>query len=183
MHQVVFPVRVMKLLGIQALLVSNACGSVVPRIRAGDLMILDDHINLQPGNPLTGPNMEQLGPRFPDMSRPYDQRLIDIALEIAKDRGIPVTTGVYAAVPGPNLETRAEYRYLRTIGADVVGMSTVPEIIAARHMGIPCFAISAVTDEGWHENLSPVTLEEVIRVASASEPQLTLIIKELIAKI
>jgi purine-nucleoside phosphorylase len=183
MQQVVMPVRVMKLLGIKALLVSNACGAVVPRIRTGDLVVLDDHINLQPGNPLTGANIDAFGPRFPDMSCPYDKTMIKKALDIANRNNISITSGVYASVPGPNLETRAEYRYLRTIGADVVGMSTVPEIIAARHMGLPCFAISVVTDEGWHEDLKPVTLEEVIRAANETEPKMTLIIKELVSQI
>jgi purine-nucleoside phosphorylase len=180
MQQVVFPVRVMKLLGIKTLLVSNACGSVSPDIKAGDLMILKDHINLLPANPLIGPNINELGPRFPDMSQPYDRELIRRGKEIAEKDNIHVHVGVYVAVSGPNLETQAEYRYLRTIGADVVGMSTIPEVLAARHMGIPCFAISVITDEGWHDVLEPVTLEMVISAANRTEPKMTHIIKELV---
>jgi purine-nucleoside phosphorylase len=183
MHQLAFPVRVMKLLGINALLVSNACGAVAPRIKTGDLVMLDDHINLLPGNPLIGPDNGEWGPRFPDMSRPYNLSLIEKAMAIARMKNFSATTGVYAAVPGPNLETRAEYKYLRSIGADVVGMSTVPEIIAARQMGITCFAISVVTDEGWHEDLKPVTLEEVIAAAAGTEPKMTLIIKEIVSQL
>lgn len=180
MQQVVFPVRVMKLLGIKNLLISNACGALVPEMKAGDLMIVNDHINLQPSNPLIGPNIDELGPRFPDMSQPYSRELIKRAQEIALRNGIYIHTGVYVAVPGPNLETAAEYKYLATIGADVVGMSTVPEVIAAVHMGLPCFAISVVTDEGWHENLEPVTIEIVIAAANRTEPKMTLIMKELV---
>lgn len=183
MQQVVFPVRVMKLLGINTLLVSNACGSLFPEIKSGDLMIIKDHINLLPANPLTGPNMDELGPRFPDMSKTYDKGLTQKATDIAEELKIKVHTGVYTAVQGPNLETPAEYRYLRTIGGSVVGMSTVPEIIAARHMGIRCFAISVVTDEGWHEDLQPVTLEMVIAAANKSEPEMTKLLNELVGRI
>jgi purine-nucleoside phosphorylase len=182
MQQVVFPVRVMKLLGIRTLLLSNACGSVVPKLKAGDLMIMKDHINLLPANPLTGPNIDELGPRFPDLSHIYNRDLIKLAQEIAERNGIAIQTGVYAAVSGPNLETAAEYKYLATIGADVVGMSTVPEAITAAHMGIPCFGLSVVTDEGWHEFLEPVTLEMVIAAASKTEPKMTLIMKELVGR-
>lgn len=183
MQQVVFPVRVMKLLGIKHLFVSNACGSVVPRLKAGDLMIIKDHINLLPGNPLIGFNIDKMGPRFPDMSNAYDKKLISKAENIAKKHDISVQTGVYAAVSGPNLETQAEYRYLKFIGADVVGMSTVPEIIAAAHAGINSFAISVITDEGWHDVLEPVTLDMVIAAASKTEPKMTLIIKELVSEL
>lgn len=183
MQEITFPVRVMKLLGIQYLFVSNACGAVNPNINAGELMILTDHINLLYGNPLTGKNADGFGPRFPDMSQPYDRNLVNIASDIAEKHNIDIHKGVYVAVPGPNLETRAEYRYLQIIGADVVGMSTVPEIIAARHMNIPCFAISVITDEGWVEDLQPLTLEMVIAAAKKAEPQMTLIIKELTAAI
>jgi purine-nucleoside phosphorylase len=182
MQQVVFPVRVMKLLGIRQLLVSNACGALVPSLATGDLMIIKDHINLQPLNPLIGPNIDELGPRFPDMSQPYSSEMIAKAIEIGKQHGIELKIGVYISVPGPNLETAAEYKYLRTIGGDVVGMSTVPEILAARHMGIPCFAISVVTDEGWHVPLKPVTLQQVLAAAATAEPKMTMILKELVKK-
>ncbi|MGZ5282155.1 MAG: purine-nucleoside phosphorylase [Bacteroidia bacterium] len=181
LQQVVFPVQVMKHLGIQTLIVSNACGSVVPKIKAGDLMIISDHINLLPGNPLIGKNYPELGPRFPDMSQAYDKSLVKRGVEIAHKLGIEVHTGVYAAVSGPNLETHAEYKFLRIIGADVVGMSTVPEVIAARHMELPVFAMSVITDEGWVEVLEPVTLEMVIAAANKSEPKMTQIMKELVA--
>ena len=180
MQQIVFPVRVLKMLGIQRLFVSNACGCMNPDYRKGDLMIIDDHINLQPDNPLIGTNYEELGPRFPDMSAPYDKDMIAKGQEIARKRNITCHTGVYVSVTGPNLETRAEYRYLRIIGADVVGMSTVPEVIAANHMGIPVFAISVITDEGFPETLQPVNIEEIIRVAGEAEPKMTQIMKELI---
>lgn len=183
MQELVFPVRVMKLLGIQYLFVSNACGAVNPDIKAGDLMIINDHINLLNGNPLIGKNLDELGPRFPDMSQPYNYRLIAMAEEIAKENSIDIHKGVYAAVSGPNLETKAEYRYLKVIGADVVGMSTIPEVIAARHCDITCFALSVVTDEGWHEDLQPVSLEMIIATANKTEPKMTLIMKELAARI
>jgi len=180
MEQVVLPVRVMKLLGINNLLVSNACGALSPSLFTGDLMIIKDHINLQPQNPLTGHNIDSLGPRFPDMSNAYDRGLIQKAIEIGKQKGIDLKTGVYISVQGPNLETPAEYKYLRIIGGDVVGMSTVPEIIAARHAGLTCFAISVVTDEGWHDEMQPVTLEQVLTAARESEPKMTIILKELV---
>jgi purine-nucleoside phosphorylase len=182
LQEVVFPVRVMKLLGIKHLFVSNACGAVNKNIKTGDLMILDDHINLLPANPLTGKNIDELGPRFPDLSQPYDRNLVRMAQEIAQQYNIPIHTGTYAVVSGPNLETKAEYRYLGIIGADVVGMSTVPEVIAANHMGIPCFALSVVTDEGWHDVLEPVTIEMVISVANSTEPKMTTIMKELASR-
>jgi purine-nucleoside phosphorylase len=135
--EITFPVRVMKLLGIEKLFISNACGGVNPDHEVGDLMIIDDHINLHPDNPLRGPNLDEFGPRFPDMSEPYDRRMIAQALQIAKDNNIKIHTGVYASVTGPNLETPAEYKYVRILGADVVGMSTIPENLVARHMSIP----------------------------------------------
>ncbi|MCB0791090.1 MAG: purine-nucleoside phosphorylase [Flavobacteriales bacterium] len=181
MAEVVLPVRVMKLLGIQRLLVSNACGGVDPGMEIGDLMILNDHINLFPTNPLIGPNQDDIGPRFPDMSEPYDHRLIDKALSIAREHGIPVRTGTYVGLSGPTLETPAEYHYIRAIGGDAVGMSTVPEVIAARHMGIPCFAMSVITDIGVKGRIVKTTHEMVQRVAEQAEPRLTLIMKELIA--
>jgi len=181
MQQITFPVRVMKMLGIKTLFVSNASGALNPSFKKGDLMVIEDHISLQPENPLVGRNDAELGPRFPDMSEPYKHNLIDKALTIAKKNNIICHKGVYVAVTGPNLETRAEYRYLRIIGGDAVGMSTVPEVIVANHMGLPVFAISVLTDEGFPEVLKPVSVEEIIAVAMAAEPQLTLILKELIA--
>lgn len=181
MQQITFPVRVLKYLGIKTLFVSNASGSLNPDFKKGDLMVIADHINLQPQNPLVGRNDNQLGPRFPDMSQPYQRTLIDKALTIAKANNITCHKGVYVAVTGPNLETKAEYNYLRIIGGDAVGMSTVPEVIVANHMGLPVFAISVLTDEGFTEVLEPVSLEEIIRVAEEAEPKLTLILKELIA--
>jgi purine-nucleoside phosphorylase len=179
-EQVVYPVRIMKMLGIETLFVSNASGSMNLAIKQGSLMIIEDHINLQPENPLRGPNIDELGPRFPDMSAPYDRQLMDQAHAIAQEENIPLHEGVYVCVQGPNLETRAEYRYLRTIGADVVGMSTVPEIIVANQMGLRCFAMSLITDECDPDNLAPVTLEDILAVARATEPKLTRILSRLI---
>ncbi len=181
MSDVVLPVRVMRFLGIKRLFVSNACGGVDPDMEIGDLMILDDHINLFPTNPLIGPNVEELGTRFPDMSDPYDRELIERAKKIAATNNIKVRTGTYAGLTGPTLETPAEYRYIRNIGADAVGMSTVPEVIAARHMGIPCFAMSVITDLGVPGRIEKTTHEMVQRVAEVAEPKLTLIMSELIA--
>jgi purine-nucleoside phosphorylase len=180
MYQITYPIRIMKLLGAHTLLLSNAAGAVNLTYKLGDLMIIRDHINLLPENPLRGINLDQLGPRFPDMSQPYDRTLIAKAKSIAQNLGIPVQEGVYAAVQGPNLETAAEYRYLRIIGADVVGMSTVPECIVANHMGMRVFAMSIVTDIGDPDNLKPVSLEEIIRVANQAEPKLTQIFTELV---
>jgi purine-nucleoside phosphorylase len=181
MAEVVLPVRVMKFLGIKRLLLSNACGGVHPEMEVGDLMILDDHINLFPTNPLMGANLDELGPRFPDMSEPYDHALIAKAKELAAGHGIPVRTGTYAGLSGPCLETPAEYRYVRAIGADAVGMSTVPEVIAARHMGLPCFAVSVITDLGVPGRIEKTTHEIVQRVAREAEPKLTRIFTDLIA--
>jgi purine-nucleoside phosphorylase len=181
MEEVVFPVRVMKLLGIKRIFISNAAGSLQPRIEKGDLMILNDHINLQPSNPLLGPNENELGPRFPDPYHTYDRSLIDKAMEIATKNGIRCHKGVYVSVPGPMLETKAEYRYLHIIGGDAVGMSTVPEILACMHMGLPVFAISVITDKGYPpEEVEPVTVEDVIAVAGEAEPKMTTILTELI---
>ena len=174
MQQITFPVRVMKMLGIKTLFVSNASGSLNPNIKKGDLMVIEDHINLQPQNPLVGNNENALGPRFPDMSEPYNRDLIEKALKIAADNNIACHKGVYVSVTGPNLETRAEYKYLRIIGGDAVGMSTVPEVIVANHMSLAVFAISVVTDEGFPETLKPVSVEEILAVATAAEPKLTL---------
>lgn len=181
MKQITFPVRVLKMLGIKTLFVSNASGSLNPAFKKGELMVIEDHINLQADNPLLGRNDDDLGPRFPDMSEPYKRELIDKALTIAKANNITCHKGVYVAVTGPNLETRAEYRFLRIIGGDAVGMSTVPEVIVAKHMGLPVFAISVLTDEGFTEVLKPVSVEEILDVARNAEPKLTLILKELIA--
>ncbi|AFD07991.1 purine-nucleoside phosphorylase [Solitalea canadensis] len=181
MQQITFPVRVMKLLGIEHLVVSNACGSLNPDYKKGDLMIIEDHINLLPDNPLRGHNLDFFGPRFPDMSAPYDVEFIKKAKEIAATHNITAHTGVYVSVQGPNLETRAEYRYLRIIGGDVVGMSTVPEVIVANHMSLPVFAISVITDEGFQDVLNKVSFEEIVKVAEEAEPKMTLILKELIS--
>lgn len=180
MAEVVMPVRVMKYLGIQRLFVSNACGGVNPDFEVGDLMILNDHICLFP-NPLIGPNIDELGPRFPDMSEPYDHALIAKAHAIADKAGINVRVGCYVGLTGPTLETPAEYHYVRVIGGDAVGMSTVPEVIAARHMGLPCFAMSVITDMGVKGRIEKTTHEMVQRVAEGAEPKLTRIMKELIA--
>lgn len=181
MQQITFPVRVMKMLGIKMLFVSNASGALNPDYHKGDLMIIEDHINLQPHNPLIGRNDDSMGPRFPDMSQPYKLDLIEKALAIAAANNITCHKGVYVAVTGPNLETRAEYKFLRIIGGDAVGMSTVPEVIVANHMGLPVFAVSVLTDEGFPDTLKPVSVEEIVAVAEASEPKMTLILKELIA--
>jgi purine-nucleoside phosphorylase len=183
MQEVTFPVRVMKILGIQQLFVSNASGGVNPDFEVGEIMIIDDHINLMPAHPLIGKNIDELGPRFPDMSDPYDVSMIELAKEIAKENNIKVSTGVYLALTGPTLETPAEYKYVRVIGADAVGMSTVPEVIVARHMEIPTFAISIVTDLGVPGKIKKVSLADVIEVASRQEPKMTLIMKELISRI
>jgi purine-nucleoside phosphorylase len=180
MDEVVLPVRVMKFLGIQRLFVSNACGGVNPAFEVGDLMILNDHICLFP-NPLIGKNLDELGPRFPDMSEPYDHTLIARARSIAQQHGIPVREGCYVGLTGPTLETPAEYHYVRVIGGDAVGMSTVPEVIAARHMGLPCFAMSVITDMGVKGRIEKTTHEMVQRVAEGAEPKLTRIMQDLIA--
>jgi purine-nucleoside phosphorylase len=183
MEQVVFPVRVMKLLGIKQLFVSNAAGGLNPEFQISDLMLLDDHINLLPGNPLIGPNDAQLGPRFPDMYAAYDPALLTRARAAAVALGQNATTqrGVYAAVPGPMLETPAEYRYLRTIGADAVGMSTVPEVIAARHLGLPVLAVSVITDLCYPGQLKPVVIADILAAAAVAEPRLTALMKAVLA--
>lgn len=183
MQQITYPVRVMKFLGVETLLVSNACGGMNPNYRRGDVMIMTDHINLLGDNPLIGRNEDELGPRFPDMSEPYSHELIELAEQIALENKIKVQKGVYIAVPGPNLETKAEYRFLRATGADVVGMSTVPENIVAIHMGMKVMGISIVTDECFPDSLKPVNVEEIIATAMEAEPKMTLIMKELIKRI
>lgn len=181
MNQLVFPIRVMGMMGIKTLFLSNASGGVNPDFEIGEIMIQNDHINLFPSNPLLGPNIDELGPRFPDMSEPYSKALIAKAKDIAAANNIKVAEGVYAALTGPTLETPSEYKYVRIIGADAVGMSTIPEVIAARHMDIPCFAISIITDLGVPGKIVEVTHEDVQRVASTVEPKMTLIMKELVA--
>lgn len=183
LKEVTFPVRVMKFLGIERLFVSNASGGVNESFEIGEIMILNDHIDLFPGNPLIGKNFEELGPRFPDMSEPYCNKMIEKAQKIANSNNIKVSQGIYAGLTGPTLETPAEYQYVHAIGADAVGMSTVPEVIVARHMSIPCFAISIITDLGVPGKIKKVTHQEVIEVAAKQEPKMTLIMKELISSI
>jgi len=180
MQEVAFPVRVMKLLGIQLLIVSNASGGVNPSFNVGDLMIIEDHINLMKDNPLIGHNDDKLGTRFPDMGHAYDRELIAKVFTIAGKHNIHLQKGIYAAVSGPTFETPAEYRYIRTIGADAVGMSTIPEVIAARHMGLRCFAFSVISDLGVPGKIVEVTHQDVILAASNVEPKMTKILKELI---
>ena len=179
MQQIIFPVRVMKMLGICRLIVSNASGGVNTDYQVGDLMIINDHINMQP-NPLIGANIDSLGPRFPDMSEPYDHRIIASAISIARKMNIRCHQGCYVALTGPSLETPAEYRYVRTIGGDAVGMSTVPEVIAARHMSIPCFAVSIITNQGFDSKFKKVSHCDVLDAANAAEPKMTALIKELL---
>lgn len=182
MQQVTLPVRVMKLLGIEKLIVSNAAGGLNPNYQISDLMVISDHINLLPENPLTGKNLNEFGVRFPDMLEAYDKNLRQKAISLAKEKGISIHEGVYVAVSGPNLETPAEYKFLRIIGADAVGMSTIPEVIVARQMNIPTFAISVITDLCVEGKLKYVTLEEVIAAAQKAEPSLTWLMKSLIAE-
>jgi len=181
LEQIAFPIRVMKMLGVRNLLLSNAGGALNPGYRKGELMLLTDHINLLPSNPLIGKNDEEIGPRFPDMSQPYSEKLNSILKTIAQKEGIILHSGTYAVVSGPNLETPAEYRFLRTIGADVVGMSTVPEAIAANHIKMPCCAISVLTDECDPDNLAPVDISEIIATAAIAEKFLIRLFKGLIA--
>ncbi len=186
LQQVTFPVRLMSKkigLGVRTLLISNAAGGMNPEYRRGDLMVITDHINLQGDNPLIGPNDNDMGPRFPDMSEPYSRDLIALANAVAADQGIPLQHGVFVAVQGPNLETRAEYRFLRGIGGDAVGMSTVPEDIVAVHMGMRVLGFSIITDECFPDTLKPVTLEEVIAAANKAEPKLTRIFKEVVKRL
>lgn len=182
METVIFPVRVMKFLGIKTLFVSNASGGVNPDYEIGDLMIINDHINLIP-NPLIGKHLPEFGARFPDMSEPYSLELIKKATEIAKNKNLKVQVGCYVATTGPTFETPKEYQYFRIIGGDTVGMSTVPEVIVARQMGIPCFAISIITDLGVPGKIVEVTHEEVQKVAAKAETKMTLIMEELISQL
>lgn len=175
-QQITFPVRVMKALGAELLIVSNACGGMNPQYACGDVMVIEDHINLMNGNPLIGVNDDKLGPRFPDMCRPYDQVLIAKALEIARRENFAAHRGVYVAVTGPNLETRAEYRFLRLIGADVVGMSTVPEVLVAVHAGMRVLGLSIVTDMCLPDALEPAEISRILAHAAAAEPKLRKIV-------
>jgi len=180
LKQVTFPVRVMKALGANTLVVSNACGGLNPLFKSGDIMVISDHINLLGSNPLFGPNDESLGPRFPDMCRCYDPELIALSENVALNLGIKLLKGVYVAVPGPNLETAAEYRFLRFIGADVVGMSTVPEVIVARHQNMKVLGFSLVTDMGLPDALKPTNMTEILATAAKSEPLLKKIMTRVI---
>ena len=182
-REVTFPIRVVAGLGIECLLITTACGGMNPAYRRGDLMLLSDHINLQGVNPLVGPNVDAWGPRFPDMSEPYDVALRARAKQIADEHAIKLHEGVYVSVLGPNLETKAEYRFLRRIGADVVGMSTTPEVTVARHMNLRVMAIGVITDECFPDTLRPVTLEEVLEAAGIAEPKLTAIMSEMVVSL
>jgi purine-nucleoside phosphorylase len=183
LQQVTFPVRVLRALGAGTLVVSNACGGMNPMWAPGDLMLLADHINLLGDNPLAGPNDDRLGPRFPDMSEPYDAGLRALAREVALAHRITLREGVYVAVAGPNLETRAEYRMLRALGADVVGMSTVPEVIVALHGGMRVLGVSIITDQCLPDALEPATLERIIAVATEAEPRLTALVRGVVERL
>jgi purine-nucleoside phosphorylase len=183
LQEITFPIRVMKLLGVETLLLSNACGSVNPAFEQASLMIIDDHINMLPGNPLVGKNYPEFGPRFIDMSQPYDQVLIAKMESVARKENIPVHKGVYVAWMGPSLETRAEYRFIKLMGADVVGMSTVPEVIVARHMGMKVAAISVITDLCDPDHLQPLIIHEVLENAAIAEKKLTRIFVGLIEEL
>jgi purine-nucleoside phosphorylase len=182
-QQVTFPVRVMRALGCEILIVSNASGGLNPKFMTGDIMIIEDHINLMNGNPLTGPNDDRLGTRFPDMCHAYDPELTQLARKIANQERIPIERGVYAAVNGPNLETKAEYRFLRTIGADAVGMSTVPEIIVAKHAGMKTLGLSVITDMCLPDALEPTSLDKIITTAQEAEKKLSTLVRSIIASI
>ncbi|MCE2953625.1 MAG: purine-nucleoside phosphorylase [Gemmatimonas sp.] len=183
LQQVTFPVRVLRALGAETLIVSNACGGMHPLWAPGDLMLMADHINLLGDNPLIGPNDETLGPRFPDMSEPYDSALRRLAREVAVAAGITLREGVYVAVQGPNLETRAEYRFLRGIGADVVGMSTVPEVIVAVHGGMRVLGLSIITDQCLPDALKPANVADIIAVARRAEPTLSAVVRGVLARL
>jgi purine-nucleoside phosphorylase len=183
LQEVAFPVRVMRALGAETLVVSNACGGMNPLWSPGDLVLITDHINLLGDNPLVGPNVDSLGPRFPDMSEPYDRDLQQLAQEVALEKGISLRRGVYVAVPGPNLETRAEYRMLRRIGADVVGMSTVPEVIVAVHGGMRVLGVSIITDACLPDALEPANVQQIIATARGAEPNLTALVEGVVERI
>jgi len=180
MEDIGLPVRVMRLLGVETLLISNAAGGMNPLFEAGNLMIIEDHINLLGDNPLIGENDNSLGPRFPDMSEPYSYELIGLAEDVALKEKITVRKGVYVAVAGPSLETRAEYRFLRAIGADAVGMSTIPEVIVAVHSGLKVFAVSVITDLCLPDALEPINIEAIIKTAKDAEPHLTKLMKKIV---
>jgi len=182
-QDIVLPVRVMKWLGIKLLILSNASGGVNPDYDIGDIMIVEDHINLMSTNPLIGPNPDEIGSRFPDMSEAYDQNIIQKAIQIAQDQNIKIKKGVLAAVTGPCFETPAEYKYIRTIGADTVGMSIIPEVIAARHMSLKCFALSVISDLGVPDKITQVSHEEVMKAAGKVEPEMTKLITRLLETI
>lgn len=183
LREVTFPVRLLARLGADVLVVSGASGGMNPLWAPGELVLLDDHINLLGDNPLIGPNAEELGPRFPDMSEPYDRELQALAVDAAMELGIRLHRGVYVAVTGPNLETRAEYRMLRRMGADVVGMSTVPEVIVARHMGMRVLGLSIITDQCLPDALEPADVPEIIRTAQRAEPRLTRLVKRVVGQL
>lgn len=182
-QEIAFPVRVLARLGARTLVVSNACGGMHPLWSPGDLMLIADHINLLGTNPLVGPNDDRLGPRFPDLSEPYDVELRSLARAVALALGVALREGVYVAVTGPNLETRAEYRMLRAFGADVVGMSTVPEVITAAHMGLRVLGLSIITDQCLPDALAPASLEQILAVARAAEPRLTALVRGVIERL
>lgn len=182
LQEVTFPVRVMRALGARTLIVSNACGGMNPLWEVGDLMLIADHINLLSDNPLIGPNADELGPRFPDLSQPYDRELQRLAVEVAADLKVRLHRGVYVAVPGPSLETPAEYRFLRAIGADVVGMSTVPEVIVAVHAGMRVLGVSIITDACLPDALQPADVQTIIAVARRAEPNLTALVRGVVAR-
>lgn len=183
LQQITFPVRVMRALGCDVLIVSNACGGMNPQWDKGDIMLIEDHINLLGANPLIGKNDDRLGIRFPDMSQPYDFELLKLAQRVAREEKVSVQKGVFVAVPGPNLETRAEYRFLRAIGADVVGMSTVPEVIVGVHAGMRNLGFSIITDQCLPDALEPAVLEEIVAVANAAEKKLRVLVKRVVAEL
>ncbi len=183
MQKVTFPIRVLALLGVKKFILSNASGGVNPNFQVGDIMLIKDHINLFPDNPLRGPNIEEFGPRFPDMSEPYNKKLLQIARDAAKALSLNVVEGVYAGTSGPTFETPAEYNYMKAIGADAVGMSTVPEVIVAKHMNLDCFAISVITDLGVGEEIEEVSHEKVLDVAKEVEPRVTKLVFEMLKHI
>jgi len=183
LEEITFPIRIMKEMGVELLIVSNVVGGMNPNFKAGDLMIITDHINLTGNNPLIGPNDERLGPRFPDMSEPYDKKLIELTKRIAIEEKIGIHKGVYVGLTGPNFETPAEYRFLRLIGADAVGMSTVCEVIVARHSGLRVLGMSCITDECIPDRLEPVNFRKLIQVAQKVEPNLARLVKRLLREI
>lgn len=183
LKQITLPVRVMHALGCDVLIVSNACGGMNPQWAKGDIMVIDDHINLLGDNPLIGPNDDRLGERFPDMSAPYDRKLIELTMRIALEEKIVCQRGVFVAVPGPNLETRAEYRFLRAIGADVVGMSTVPEVLVGVHERMRNLGLSVITDQCLPDALEPAKLEDIIAVANAAEKKLRVLVRRVVGEL